>query len=1018
VSGNAVFDGVVGGTPLTSLHVTQGTAINTSAITTTGNQTYDNAVTVSTNTILSGTNPTFGSTVNGVGSPDLTLTFSGPTTITGATFTNFRNLATDGGGTTNLSGSVTTSGAQSYEYTAAGTTSVVLAGPTTLTGTSVNAGPITGGGNNLTIATSGTDSIESGSGINALSLNKTAGTISFLGNLSANSLSTAANGFSVGFNTGAAAPYSNSATTIPTVAFSNTGTISLGNEPGDVASFANGLNTTSASTTSLGGTISTASTAITLGNAAVAANTTIQNTGGGVAPINFSTITTAAPGSLTVHAQGPLNFNGAATINGALAADTVNGSITTLAGQVTTTSGDVSFTANSPSSAVTVGTGGIKSAGNLSLTAAGDSAGTTGINVNGTVSALNGVATLVAGSAPGMGSFGVTPASGGGIDAPININAPILAGTNNQYNVRLFSTGAINQDTVATAGIQTTHSVVGTNGGLQAVTFNDSGRAITLKNSIATGSPICGTAVGGTGTGNCVGLIDLRAMNSIASTQFAPGNINYNSINNVSINTIGTGGSVVLQGPSLTLTTFPVNVTAHDVFLFATNGDVTMAIPITNSQVNSGITGGSWQMYALGNIIVNNPGPASSGVAFGQRSGTDASGNPQYTAFDHDLKMVATNNITINGSIIATGAITLRADADPNEVNITNVLNGTTTVKAGDGFGGVSIINPGTAPGFGVEVRGSSITVGLPNAPVQFLNIQAASANATGANPLQRGDAILDTTAGDITVNLGTGNLTLTGGTASAVTTSNGQVLKATALATIQGTNIEIDGNSGNIVLQGGNATANNISGGGALASADASIIATASKNLSFGGDMKLFGGTTNGGLAPAPGNSGVVSASATIDPTLLTITTGGNVIVKAGQGVGADANILNGADIQFFIGGNQTFSYTSTALGGGTTTTLSPGLILIGGSGSGLFGAGNVPKILGDEIKATFGGGGTFTQFNDPGLAPATIVANSPRNFDSLLSYIIFAANQETQAARIRSGQTSLDDSNLPSCN
>jgi hypothetical protein len=72
----------------------------------------------------------------------------------------------------------------------------------------------------------------------------------------------------------------------------------------------------------------------------------------------------------------------------------------------------------------------------------------------------------------------------------------------------------------------------------------------------------------------------------------------------------------------------------------------------------------------------------------------------------------------------------------------------------------------------------------------------------------------------------------------------------------------------------------------------------------------------------------------------------------------------------------------------------------------------------LGDQIKANFVGGGSYTLLIDGGLSPAFITANTPRAFDSLLGYIIFAANEETRAGRIRAGLGASDDANMPACN
>ena len=68
--------------------------------------------------------------------------------------------------------------------------------------------------------------------------------------------------------------------------------------------------------------------------------------------------------------------------------------------------------------------------------------------------------------------------------------------------------------------------------------------------------------------------------------------------------------------------------------------------------------------------------------------------------------------------------------------------------------------------------------------------------------------------------------------------------------------------------------------------------------------------------------------------------------------------------------------------------------------------------------FRAAFTGGGGYTILVDAGLPSAFIEASSLRAFDSLLGYIIFAANEETRAARIRAGLGASDDSNMPACN
>jgi filamentous hemagglutinin family protein len=122
-----IFAGAVGGTSaLASLTTNAGGTTSIGGnVTTTTTQTYNDAVTLTGNAVLTGTTPTFASTVAG-GGFDLTLNFSGTTTVNGANFTGIGNLATGNGGTTQLTGAITTTGTQTYND------AVTLTGATTL----------------------------------------------------------------------------------------------------------------------------------------------------------------------------------------------------------------------------------------------------------------------------------------------------------------------------------------------------------------------------------------------------------------------------------------------------------------------------------------------------------------------------------------------------------------------------------------------------------------------------------------------------------------------------------------------------------------------------------------------------------------------------------------------------------------------------------------------------------------------------------------------------------------------
>ena len=139
VSGNTYNLKVDGNTSLTGqvsnvsdLEIT-GTALVAANVTTNGTQTYTGLVTLAANAALTGTTPTFTTGVTGGGN-NLVLTFSGPTAIDGASFTGIKDLASNGVGTTSLTGALTTTGTQTYANPV-----TLLGATTTLASTGVGA---------------------------------------------------------------------------------------------------------------------------------------------------------------------------------------------------------------------------------------------------------------------------------------------------------------------------------------------------------------------------------------------------------------------------------------------------------------------------------------------------------------------------------------------------------------------------------------------------------------------------------------------------------------------------------------------------------------------------------------------------------------------------------------------------------------------------------------------------------------------------------------------------------------
>jgi hypothetical protein len=167
VTGNAEFNGAVSG--LSTLGVTGATLLNTSAVTTSGAQTYGGRVTLAQDAVLTST----GSgdvTLNAgaTGNQALVINTGGVTQLGGGI--SVGSVTTDAGGTVKLSGTITTTGAQTYDDGA------VLGAATILTSTAGGVLALNGGADgahDLTLNTAGVTKL--GGGISVASLSTDAG---------------------------------------------------------------------------------------------------------------------------------------------------------------------------------------------------------------------------------------------------------------------------------------------------------------------------------------------------------------------------------------------------------------------------------------------------------------------------------------------------------------------------------------------------------------------------------------------------------------------------------------------------------------------------------------------------------------------------------------------------------------------------------------------------------------------------------------------------------------------------
>ena len=242
-----------------------------------------------------------------------------------------------------------------------------------------------------------------------------------------------------------------------------------------------------------------------------------------------------------------------------------------------------------------------------------------------------------------------------------------------------------------------------------------------------------------------------------------------------------------------------------------------------------------------------------------------------------------------------------------------------------------------------------------------------------------------------------------------------------TALGAMRATNMTMFAD-GSVLLQGGTTTLNTPS---AFAASNAIILVEKEKRLTTttpDASLIVRGGevTVSSGLSPLSARNAL--AVAQMDPSKLFLAVGGRLVLEGGllhgpRGSLASARIDAGDEIRISVGGaSKPYSYTTSS---GTGATVSGSFIMIGSGDSGFFESHNVP-LGGGSFPIQFPitvNTGSFVKVLDQGLGAAVVQTGLSVFDQSLLSYIIFAANEETRASRIRRGLGEGDDLGAPAC-
>ena len=263
-----------------------------SDVTTTGSQTYNDAVVQSGNVHLTGTALNVGPSWDAQ-SHNLQLSFSSGVTVPGV-FANVNNFISDGTGGTTLNGNFTTTGSQTYNN------AVTLGASGALNGTTLDLGGVTGNNHNLTLGNSGMATL-GGSviGVNQLTASGT-GTLAVNNTISAASVNdseaTTLSGSSV--TTTGGQTYNNPVTLGNNVTLSSTGNGAVAlNSTVDADNALNnrtlGVNT--GGTATFGNSVGALNP---LGGLAVNGGTISLN--GAVTVNNLGTVSLVSPGNITI----------------------------------------------------------------------------------------------------------------------------------------------------------------------------------------------------------------------------------------------------------------------------------------------------------------------------------------------------------------------------------------------------------------------------------------------------------------------------------------------------------------------------------------------------------------------------------------------------------------------------------------------------------------------------------------------------------------------------------------------
>ncbi|MEG4573053.1 CHAT domain-containing protein [Microcoleus sp. N3A4] len=1001
VSGNVTFNGAVGNTTALgniTANSTGTTAFNQTVnaaslttdaggttqvkgnVTTTGSQTYGDAVTIANNPILSGDSITLDNTVDGTS--DLTVkASSGNVTFNGAVgaakaignltvnstgttafnqTVNAASLTTDAGGTTTLKGNVTTTGSQTYGD------AVTIANNPILSGSDITFNNTVDGSSDLTAkAVSGN-----------VTFNGAVGAASTIGNLTVNSTGTTAfnqtvNAASLTTDAGGTTQVKGNVTTTGSQTYGDA--VTIANNPilsgSDIT-----LDNTVDGTSDL--TVKASSGNVTFNGAVGAAkaigNLTANSTGTTAfnQTVNAASLTTDAGGTTQVNGNvtttGSQTYGDAVTIanNPILSGDsitldnTVNGSSDLT---VKAVSGNVTFNG---------AVGAASPIGNLTA----NSTGTTAFNQ--TVNAAS-LTTDIGGTTQVKGNVTTTGSQTYG-DAVTIANNPILSGSDITFNNTVDGTSDLTVK--ASSGNVTFNGAVGAASPIGNLTVNSTGT--TAFNQTVNAASLT-TDIGGTtqvkGNVTTTGSQTYGDAVTIANNPILSGDSITldNTVDGTSDLTVkAVSGNVTFNGAVGNLSAIG-NLTANSTGTTAFNQTVNAASLTTDAggttQVKGNVTTTGSQTYGDAVTIANNPILSGSDITFNNTvDGTS------------DLTVKASSgNVTFNGAVGAASPIgnltvnstgTTAFNQTVNAASLTTDAGGTTQVKGNVTTTGSQTYGDAVTIANNPILSGDSITFNDTVNGSSDLTVKAASGNITFTSAIGETTPLTNLTANS-KISLG-GNVTTTGSQtyADAVTVAKNSVLSGSDI-TFDNT-VDVAGNLG--------IAADNVNLKGTVTTTNDGTLTIANKvNLNIEKNLNLDGAfIQNGG--------GTVAVSGNITTTNDNISFSGPVTLKA--------------PVNFTLG-DATIAFGSSLSAGSNPLTLTAGEIDFSGNVSGTGALTLQPATAGQNIVV----GGT-----DNNTSALDLTASELNLIQNGFSSIAIGRSDSSANISIPSNLTFLDPVNI----